>query len=138
VNLHGEPQFQEELIHLRVAARHERARADRDEDSIQVTMADGGTITTGDVQRLVQDRVGRLIGLRFRSLELGPVVRWEALREDGRLVHGRLVLHSMVGGNEVVVWAELIIDDKSKVNRTAARDMALGQIEREGCARRSR
>jgi hypothetical protein len=117
------------MMSARVMSRYARQHGgEARPEGLQMILADGGVISADDLHRLLKDRVGPLSRVRFRAFGLGPVVEWEAFRADGDLVVGRLVLHAVVGIDEVVVWANLIIDGKSKVNRTAAHDVQLAEI----------
>jgi hypothetical protein len=57
--------------------------------------------------------IGVLVKLRFRaSLLIDPNgVEWEALDENANVVTGQLILHAAVANDEVVSWAEVVIDE---------------------------
>lgn len=96
----------------RVARRHRAAVALRDlpHDNIEVIYSDGGIVTTRDLARLVEPRVGVLVRVRFRRLLNGMpnTVRWDGLNEAGEIVSGNLVVHAAVSDDQVVCWAELV------------------------------
>lgn len=104
------------LTAARVVARHVHgAIVLRDlPATVDVIYSDGGIVSAADVARLLEDRLGTLLNVRFRPTPSGTSnsVRWEALDDQGEIVTGQLVLHAGLRDNRVVVWAEIVIGDE--------------------------
>lgn len=100
-------------IACRVVARHRRAAIVlRDVPAtVDIIYSEGGVVSGADVARLLHDRLGALLSVRFHPSPSGTpnIVRWEALDERGDVVSGQLVLHAGVRDDQVVVWAEIVI-----------------------------
>jgi hypothetical protein len=100
---------------VRVARRHQADVIFRDvpASKTHIEYADSGRISDMALMKLLEPQVGKLVKLRFRrSMEIDPNgVEWEALTEDAKLVSGRLVLHAAVAEDEVVSWAEVVVDE---------------------------
>ncbi|MBI3202215.1 MAG: hypothetical protein HYZ29_11775 [Myxococcales bacterium] len=96
----------------RVARRFRSAVVVRDK-RFEVVLADGGVVTTRDMEHLLEHRVGFVTRLRFRAALAGApnVVRWEGLDGRGQVVSGTLVLHAGVRADRVVAWAEVVVED---------------------------
>lgn len=101
------------LLARRVLARHRRAAIVlRDVPAtVDVIYSEGGIVSGADTARLLEDRLGALLKVRFRpSLSGAPnTVAWEALDERGDVASGQLVLHAGVRDDQVVVGAEIVI-----------------------------
>jgi len=71
-------------------------------------------ITAAELARALELDMGRLTRLRFRAtLTLDPNgVEWEAVHINTNVISGRLVLHAAVAEDEVVSWAEVIIEHR--------------------------
>lgn len=113
----------------RVLRRHLRAVSEDEpevvlttrSDSVSVIYSDGGVITRDDVCRLLRPRLGALRGLTFLSPREGPnVVRWFGVTEAGVMVGGKLVLHAGMRGDQIVSWAQIVVDPVPKQARTAS------------------
>lgn len=105
------------LTAARVAHRHRRGSVvhrDLPTTTLDVIYSDGGIVTGRDVARLLEDRLGALLKVRFRSSRSGTpnMVAWEALDEQGQLVTGQLVLHAGAREDQVIGWAEIVIGDE--------------------------
>jgi len=98
-----------------VTRRYRAAVILRDEPTTDLIFSDGGIITTGDLRRLLEPRLGLLVNMRLRpSLEGAPTtVTWEALDQEGEVVSGSVVLHAGLYETRIAVWAELLVDDGS-------------------------
>jgi hypothetical protein len=87
---------------------------DRQRPAAQVILSDGGIITGADIKRLLEPQLGRIVNVRLRpSLQGEPTtVAWEGLNERAELVSGLVVLHATVDTHEIVVWADLFVDER--------------------------
>ena len=101
-------------ISARVLSRHRHAAVvvrDVPATSIEVVYSDGGVVSAQDVARLLADRIA-LLGVKFlKGGSHANVVRWVGATIDGTTVMGSLVLHAGVRGDQVVCWAEIVLDD---------------------------
>jgi hypothetical protein len=80
--------------------------------SIDVMYSDGGIVSAQDVARLVADRLA-LVGVKFMKRPARQnVVPWIGATTDGATVTGSLVLHAGVRTDQVVCWAEIVLDDE--------------------------
>ena len=86
-------------------------------DVLSLTPADRGAITAADLQEVLKDRLGPLVSVRFTSLLEPPGAAWEALREDGVIVRGHVLVHVGVQGDRVDTWAEVLIDGQEQAGR---------------------
>jgi len=102
-----------------IARRYQSTVVLRDEPATEIIMSNGGIITTGDLRRLLEPRLGMLVNMRLRpSLEGAPnTIAWEALNEDAEVVSGRVVLHAHLTETEIAVWADLVIDEGGSMVR---------------------
>jgi hypothetical protein len=111
-------------ISARVLARHRHGAVVLREvpaSTFDVVYSDGGVVSARDVSRLLADRLGVLVLVRFRPSPSGTpnTVAWDALDESGEVVTGTVVLHAGVRTDQVVCWAEIVLDDEHG-SRTAA------------------
>jgi len=121
-------QLHSSLVHLRVVARHERARSDCDEQTL--ILADGGVVTVEDVTRLMEDRVGRLTRVRFdQSTASRTRVSWSGRDVGGTIVRGHVALHAGLSAGGIVVWAKVVLDRERD-----ARDDQLAEVAYAGRA----
>jgi hypothetical protein len=129
MNFRRETHLQRGPTHLRVAARHERARAGSDRDVQVLTLPDGGSITTDDVIRFVEARVGWLAGVRFDlSTSSQTRVSWSGYDRSGGIVRGHVELHADLSARGIVVWANVVLDHEQK----DAREVRLEEIAAQG------
>jgi hypothetical protein len=130
------------LIAPRVVLRHGDLVPDvtRVMDSIPVILADGGTVTATDIVRLLGDRLGSLVGMRFVQLAgVRSGVRWKARDQRGHVVSGWLLLHAGIRGDEAVVtWAEIVIDQRWDDLRHARVSEGSAEDRLDEVARRAR
>lgn len=90
--------------------------------TVEVILGDGGIVTGRDIARLLEDRVGTLLKVRFRrSLSGMPnTVAWEAVDERGEIVTGQVLVHAGVREDQVVAWAEVVVSNDHAGGRIAA------------------
>jgi hypothetical protein len=123
----------DEFLALRVAVRH-AAVVLRDDPHATTggIYADDRLVTDMDVIRLLRDRLGVLMRLRFRPSIAGMPneISWEAVSEDDEIISGRLMLHAGVRETEVVSWTEIVIDGEGPTTRTAAEGSPTEQLLR--------
>jgi hypothetical protein len=129
----------------RVARCHQAAVVLRDVpvETVEVIYSDGGIVSARDIARLLEERFGVLVRVRFHpSLSGTPnTVAWKALDGQGEIDTGRLILHAGVRQDQVVSWAEVVVDNGAP-NRTAGagrpeEQLLRARLERiEGLARR--
>ncbi|GAG20056.1 unnamed protein product, partial [marine sediment metagenome] len=92
-------------------ARRFRAAVVHRAPATEIIFSDGGIITTGDLRRLLEPRIGRILTMRLRPAPSGEpnVVLWEALNERAEVVTGRVVLHVTLDEMQITVWADLLV-----------------------------
>jgi hypothetical protein len=119
-------------IALRVARRHEAAVVLRDVPApeTRIEYSNDGRISALELMRWLRPKTGPLLTLRFRrSLAVDPNgVEWEALDENANVVTGQLILHAAVANDEVVSWAEVVIDPRLE----AAAERVAREYQRRG------
>ena len=118
-----------EIAH-RVTRRHQGAVALRNvlTEGTRVEYSNSGTISAVALMKMLEPSLGKLVKLVFRrSLKIDPNgVEWEAVTENANVVTGRLVLHAAVAEDEVISWAEVVVDenrDARVARRVATRYM---------------
>lgn len=100
----------------RIADRHRRsdvARENQPDENLRVTYGDGGSVSSQDLIRVLDDRFGFVIKLRLRPSLTGlpNTISWEALNERAEVITGKLILHAELRGeSELLVWASMIPD----------------------------
>jgi hypothetical protein len=109
-------------IAARVAARHQAAVILRDAPPrrTMIQYSSGGRISAVALMKVLEPELGVLMTVRFCPALTGlpNTVSWEALDEHAHIVTGQLVLHAAVADDEVVSWAEVMIDGRtSRVQR---------------------
>jgi hypothetical protein len=112
-----------------IARSHQAAVVLRDvSPKTRVEYSDSGRISAVELAKMLEPDRGLLTELHFRrSLKIDPNgIEWEALDERAHVVSGKLILHAAVSENEIVSWAEVVIDedrDASAAVRVAIRYM---------------
>jgi hypothetical protein len=105
-------------IALRVVARHQAAIVLRDMPGAKtrIEYSDGGRISAVELARWLEPVFGTVVKLRFRPSLTGlpNTVAWEAIKEDGEVANGKLVLHAGISddGSEVVSRGEVAVDER--------------------------
>jgi hypothetical protein len=99
----------------RIASRFQAAVVLREDTSTEVIFSDGGVLTANDLRRLLEPQFGPLLKMRLRPSLTGlpNTVAWEALSENAEFVTGRVVLHASVETTRIVVWAEVLVDQRA-------------------------
>ena len=100
---------------LRVAARYRTAAVVLREPTTEVIFSDGGVLTANDLRRLLEPQLGALPKMRLRPALTGKptTIAWEALSENAEFISGRVVLHAKVDDTRIVVWAEVLVDQRA-------------------------
>ncbi len=77
-----------------------------------VEYTSGGTISSGELMRMLEAQLGYMVRLRFRPIAAGSstTTAWEAVAADGAIVTGQLVLHAAITESEVTSWAVVTVD----------------------------
>ena len=114
----------------RVARRHQAAVALRNvpTEGTRVEYSNSGRISAVELMKMLEPSIGALVKLRFRPAITGTpnTIAWEALDENANIISGKLVLHAAVAEDEVVSWAEVVVDedrDARVARRVATRYM---------------
>ena len=114
-------------IAVRVARRHIARELAAQKPSTRATIGYGGCgrISAVELMKMLKPTTGPLVKLRFRaSIVIDPNgVEFESLDENANIISGRLVLHAAVAEDEVVSWAEVIVDEPTSVGKRIAREV---------------
>jgi len=104
-----------------IVRRFQAAVVLREPPTTEIVFSDGGVLTTSDLRRLLEPQLGPLVKMRLRPSLVGlpNTVAWEALSEDAEFVTGRVVLHAKVDQTRIVVWAEVLVDQRGALIRIA-------------------
>ena len=104
-----------------IVRRFQAAVVLREPPTTEIVFSDGGVLTTSDLRRLLEPQLGPLVKMRLRPSLVGlpNTVAWEALSEDAEFVTGRVVLHAKVDQSRIVVWAEVLVDQRGALIRIA-------------------
>jgi hypothetical protein len=79
---------------------------------LDLTNADGSTLSASELRRLLEPTYGAVTRLRFRPVVgSANTATWEALATSGAHVSGRVVLHAAVTDECVTSWAEVIVEE---------------------------
>src|SRR5690606_1414589 len=84
---------------------------------------DGGVVTTGDLRRGLEPRLGRrLFNMRLRPSLVGSpnTIPWEALDETAAVGAGTATIHAAVGTTEIHLWVDVAVDELEGHVRFAA------------------
>jgi hypothetical protein len=96
----------------------------------EVLLADGGVITSLDVVRLLEPRIGTLQKVRFRPSVSPNAVTWEGLDRDGRVTSGRLTMNIAISPGFLAVWADVSVGgDDENIKFSSRADEYLGVLE---------
>ena len=117
-------------IARRVARRHQAAVSLRNVPAkdTRIEYSNSGTISAVALMKMLEPSIGKLVKLRFRPAIIGTpnTIAWESLDENANVVTGMLVLHAAVSDEEIVSWAEVVVDadrDARVARRVAVRYM---------------
>ena len=104
-----------------IVRRFQAAVVLREPPTTEIVFSDGGVISAADIKRLLEPHIGPLVKMRLRPSLVGlpNTVAWEALSEDAEFVTGRVVLHAKVDQTRIVVWAEVLVDQRGALIRIA-------------------
>ena len=104
-----------------IVRRFQAAVVLREPPTTEIVFSDGGVISAADIKRLLEPHIGPLVKMRLRPSLVGlpNTVAWEALSEDAEFVTGRVVLHAKVDQSRIVVWAEVLVDQRGALIRIA-------------------
>lgn len=106
----GEPVVNLDPIARRVVRRFQSAIAVEDDTRIEYT--DSGFIFGVTIMKLLRPTVGNLVKLRFGPALTGlpNTVAFEAVRDDGAIIEGRVILHAAVDDDAIFSWGEVVVD----------------------------
>lgn len=99
-------------IALRVARRYRAGAAVAPSKRLRVEFGDGGRISAAELRQMLEPDLGPLERVRFLRSPNDPanIVVWEAVAQDTKAVTGRLIFHAAVAEDQVVTWAEVVLD----------------------------
>jgi hypothetical protein len=102
-------------IARRVARRHNAAVLFRNvpTKNARVEYSNTGRISAVELMRMLEPQLGALAKLRFRPAITGTpnTIGGEAITESANIVSGKLVLHAAVADDEVISWADFVVEE---------------------------